>query len=198
MSLDKLRAAFLDEVDEYEKYKVEVQEALRRRRREEEEDRQAEVRVEVLENSRLIEQARRRAEAEEVRRRFAWQIDTAALEVETKHAETREQFMTTYYLLYALRDKAAEGGARAITKFNEITALFGPPFTGFAYTQEERQAMPILSRDSEAMKTSVRMGVWPFRKSPIGELAEGLRQLEHEESEETMDGAAFLRLFLSI
>ena len=114
-----------------------------------------------------------------------------------REAEERANFMRTYEALYEVCQKARENGKLA--KFQKLLEdQWGFPYSRFVYTEEEKERLPLMATDLPNMKTLLRVGLWPFKKSPLVELVGALRQLTHREPEKVMDERALIHLFLSM
>ena len=155
----------------------EIREILAEAVRTEEARRQRVQRVEEAAREQRIQEQHQRQE-EEVRRRRLLELK----ELREKQAivsqcqefqdsqkrvevEEGEVFLKNYIQIYGLRLKAVENGT--IDRFEELLKEgFGLPWSHFAYSKAELEALPRLLWDRQTMNVALSLDLWPFEKDP--------------------------------
>ena len=137
-------------------------------KRQEEEQAEDERRQRV----RIQRQIRERAEEQARQKKFNFELQAYYIKAD---ADDRASFMERYNLLYTINEEAEQKNTKA--HFTKIVAPFGFPFDKFIYSEEERQGLPLMLMDRGTMEFALKSGLWPWRKTPLTELIDGLKAL---------------------
>ena len=157
--------------------------ALKRQEEEQaEEERRQRVRIQQQIRERAEEQARLEKANRELQAYFV-----------KAEVDDRASFMERYNLLYTINEEAEQKNTKA--HFTKIVAPFGFPFDKFIYSEEERQGLPLMLMDRGTMEFALKSGLWPWRKTPLTELIDGLKALnEPQQDSASVDDATLLEI----
>lgn len=157
-------------------------------------EREAEEKRQTAADWNRRQRQRRLALEQERRLRLDQDMRQAAQE---RQDEERGNLLRNYGALYELCQKARANGK--LTEFMDwVEKQFGFPYYKFIYSEEEKERLPLMATDLPNTKLLLRVGLWPFKRSPLGEMVGALRQLGHREPEKVMDERALIHLFLSM
>ena len=190
MTKNDIVTALLAEVEHDESVKDARAKAIKKERQKILQEQMAEERRETLRAWRAWERAQERADERERQKKANAHLQAFFVKAEEND---RAKFMETYTFLYDLHEMASKNNTtKQLTK---IVEPYGFPFSKFIYSEEEKEALPLLLLDRGAMNMALSLGLWPYRKNPLNQLVEAMKEMnEPQEASAPVDDAILLEI----